>query len=444
MSDLRPLVLPDATGDPLPSGLRFLFYCHDTFGLGHLRRTLTLAGTFTATFPDSEALIVTGSPMAHEYPMPARVDYVKIPSVTKSSDGAYRARDLTMPFSRVRDLRAAILREVADGYQPDVFLVDHAPLGLEGEALPALVSLQTTRPRCLRVLGLRDIVDDRLRVRRMWTEQGIYQVLRNGYDRILVYGSQAMFDVATEYALPHGVAQRLRYCGYLDRVHGAVTGSAPADGRVAALQQHADRAGARLVVLTVGGGGDGFPLLRAYLTGLRRPTGPALISVLLTGPLMDARERQELRSLAAALPHGTVHLETFVPDPLPLLNAADLVVSMAGYNSVCELLALRQRTLLCPRTEPRLEQWVRASRLAERGLVEVLHPSQWTPDGVMSSVLRSLERPRPRERQLADAGITFTGQRLAARAIADALADPRDQPMTFERDRHVAAQRSFA
>ena len=55
-------------------GSRFLFYCHDTFGLGHFRRTLSLAKHFTAMLPGAEALIVTGSPLAHAFELPPRVD----------------------------------------------------------------------------------------------------------------------------------------------------------------------------------------------------------------------------------------------------------------------------------------------------------------------------------------------------------------------------------
>ncbi len=45
--------------------IRFLLYSHDTFGLGHIRRALSLAEYFTSALPDAQVLIVTGSPFAH-------------------------------------------------------------------------------------------------------------------------------------------------------------------------------------------------------------------------------------------------------------------------------------------------------------------------------------------------------------------------------------------
>jgi predicted glycosyltransferase len=404
---------------PLPAGIRFLLYCHDTFGLGHLRRTLSLAAYFTAILPEAEALIVTGSPMAHAFPLPPHVDYVKLPAVTKSTDGEYRARSLNMEVTAIRDLRATLLRETVQAYGPDVFLVDHAPLGLQKEALPALTLLQAMRPECLRVLGLRDIIDASSVIRSTWAQEEIYSALENTYDLILVYGAQKLYDVVAEYALPPTIAQRVHYCGYLDRL---MTGhpqrmATYADARTAGWTAHADR----LVVLTVGGGGDGFWLAYTYLLGLYQLASVPFTSVLLTGPLMDAGKVCELRALAATLPAGTVHIDAFLPDPLQLLSAADLVVSMAGYNTVCELLALGQRTLLVPRTTPRQEQFLRATLLAQHGLVHVLHPADLTPERLMESILHCLAQPRPRWEQLMAAGISFHGQVMAVCAIVDAL-----------------------
>lgn len=410
-------------------GLRFQLYCHDTFGLGHFRRTLSLAKYFTAMLPDAEALIVTGSPLAHAFELPPRVDYIKLPAVTKRSDGTYAAQSLTLELTAMRDLRAVLLRETAKAYQPDVFLVDHAPLGLKREVLPTLTFLRTSRPTCLCVLGLRDILDARHLVRHSWTQEGVYSILEQLYHLILVYGSQQFFDIVTEYALLPTVAQRVRFCGYLDRLTTAFSESVAThtDPRVTDLRRELAPYADRLVVLTAGGGGDGFPLMHAYLLGLGRLEKPAFTSVLVTGPLMEANELRMLRELAATLPEGTVRIEPFLPNPLLLFAAADLVVSMAGYNTVCELLALGQRTLLVPRFTPRKEQLVRATLLAERGLVHMLHPEHLTPEKLIDLVLHSLLQPRPRAEQLVEAGIVFHGQTIATQAMLEGLSTLHDQ-----------------
>jgi predicted glycosyltransferase len=218
MLTVRPrIALDPARGNKI----RFLLYAHDTFGLGHLRRTLSLATHFTAALPNAEVLIVTGSPLAHSFTLPPRTDTVKLPAVTKQGNGAYRARNLDLDLSAICDLRATLLLETARAYQPDVFIVDHAPQGLKGEVLPTLAMLRNTQPDCLRVLGLRDIVDASQSVRKTWAQEGIYRTLEHDYDLILVYGSQELYDIGAEYALPAAVEQRVRYCGYLDRLTDA-------------------------------------------------------------------------------------------------------------------------------------------------------------------------------------------------------------------------------
>jgi predicted glycosyltransferase len=73
--------------------------------------------------------------------------------------------------------------------------------------------------------------------------------------------------------------------------------------------------------------------------------------------------------------------------------AADLVVSMAGYNTVCELLSCAMRAVLVPRSQPVGEQLLRARLLAARGLFDVVEPDDLRPDRLMSVVLRRLEQP---------------------------------------------------
>ncbi|MFL5662147.1 MAG: ATP-binding cassette domain-containing protein [Ktedonobacteraceae bacterium] len=226
------------------------------------------------------------------------------------------------------------------------------------------------------MLGLRDILDASHLVRYSWTQEGVYGTLEQLYHLILVYGAQELFDIVKEYALSPTGAQRVHFCGYLDRLKTTFSQSVAThtDLRDTDLRRELAPYTDRLVVLTAGGGGDGFPLMQAYLLGLGRLEKPTFTSVLVTGPLMEANELRMLCELAATLPAGTVRIESFLPNPLLLFAAADLVVSMAGYNTVCELLALGQRTLLVPRFTPRKEQLVRATLLAERvvGMLSIL------------------------------------------------------------------------
>jgi predicted glycosyltransferase len=67
---------------------------------------------------------------------------------------------------------------------------------------------------------------------------------------------------------------------------------------------------------------------------------------------------------------------------------------MGGYNTTVELLAARKSALIVPRVEPRVEQLIRAERLSDLGLVEMIHPNDLTP-GLMRSKVEELLKREP-------------------------------------------------
>ena len=69
---------------------------------------------------------------------------------------------------------------------------------------------------------------------------------------------------------------------------------------------------------------------------------------------------------------------------------------MGGYNTFCEILSFGKPALLVPRTEPRQEQHLRATRAEQLGLVRVLADSGAHDPLVMARQLKALpEWPVP-------------------------------------------------
>ncbi len=270
-----------------------------------------------------------------------------------------------------------------------MLLVDNFPLGSRGELLSTLESLDRRRSRA--VLGLRDILDAPETVRADWTRQGIYEVLRRHYDRILVYGSRDVFDVERAYALPPDVARKVRYCGY-------VTANGDGCARVEEVRRELGFDGPFLLA-TGGGGGDGFPLLSTLLDAL--PLIPRMPALVLTGPLMSAAQRAELKRRLDGL--SQVRVLEFVPDLHRYMGAAGVVVAMCGYNTAVEIMSVRPRAVVVPRTwrygehlsrdaaAVEWEQMMRARALAERGLAQLLDPSSLTPAALADRIRAALE-----------------------------------------------------
>ncbi len=348
-----PLV-PDAFQPPADDSLRVLLYSHDSYGLGHLRRCSTLAAALVRHVPDASVLIATGSPCATHFALPAGVEVVKLPSVTKDGSGRYVPRTLPGSVDFTLHLRRSLLSELFAAYSPHLLLVDHQVTGLHGELLPVLEQARRSGTRT--VLGLRDIIDEPAAVARDWDRPDVRRALSELYDRVCVYGSPTVFDTRREYPVPPELSERITFLGYVVRdAPPRVVRPLPAERPQ--------------VLVTVGGGEDGGGRLQTYLDCLTLAPAP-WDSVLVLGPLLDPAAGRHLKRQARLLDGVTVH--GFHSDLPRLLAESQAVVSMAGYNSTTEILQSGVSAVLLPRTFPRGEQFLRASRLAELGLLQCL------------------------------------------------------------------------
>src|SRR5256885_13139609 len=102
----------------------------------------------------------------------------------------------------------------------------------------------------------------------------------------------------------------------------------------------------------------------------------------------------------------------FVPEPISLIERADRVIAMGGYNTCCEILSFDKHALLVPRVAPEAEQWIRAERLRDLGLVEVLHPDRLEPRALSEWLGRRPGPAPPPPRPLRPAGPSLRSSRL--------------------------------
>jgi predicted glycosyltransferase len=361
---------------------RLLIYSQDGLGLGHQRRTTLLADEFLRRLPGASALTVSDSPLGKFFPSSAGHDYCKLPSVRKAGPGDWRPVSLSSAFADVLEVRRAMLRSTVLAFRPDVVLVDHMPHGAMGELVPTLEALRDEGT--VVVLGLRDILDAPGVVRERWQLEGAYEAVERYYDRVLVYGSPDVFDVAAEYAWPDAARSKIEYCGYVC----APPPDMSEEVRSRCLESSGD---GHLVVAMAGGGADAYPLFDALLAAVPRIQASGRVHVVLvTGPFFPVRRRHELERRARDLP---VDVLATVPDPMSYVASADLVVAMAGYNTTAEILSVGTSALLVPRFGPSAEQQLRARLFAERGWVDWLPPHDLSAETLGEAVLASLRRP---------------------------------------------------
>lgn len=378
-----------------PQRLRVALYSHDAQGLGHVRRNLAIAGALAVSELAPDILLLNGTPYAREFDLPPRTDCLTLPALQKSLDGTYTGRFDPPLLLRVR---AEAIGGALAAFDADLLIVDKLPRGAFNELQPALNHRRRSGGRT--VLGLRDILDTPTATIWEWQQARANEAIAEHYDAVWVYGDPRVYDPVTQYGFPQAVASKVSYTGYLaPQVQRPLTSGPP------------------LVLCVVGGGQDGYGLARTFLES-DLPTG--VKALLVTGPHMPTVEREHLERIAAE--RGQRQVRRFIRGTLDLLLQAHAVVSMGGYNTVCEILASGVPAFIVPRTTPRQEQSLRAHRLQALGAVDTASLDTLTAPRLSEWIQQTLERA-PRHGAVIDTDGLSTVRHLAASLCGRSLAE---------------------
>ncbi len=357
-----------------------LMYSHDTYGLGHIRRTMAIANHLRGT--NTNILILTGSPIAGRFALPTQVDFVRIPGMIKKTNDEYRSLSIKIDDEQALNIRTNIILATAKTFTPDLFIVDKEPLGLKREVLPTLEWLKEEHPQARTILGLRDILDDPEVIISDWQERSIYSYLSSLYDEIWIYGNREIYDPVSLYRFPEEIKERVVFTGYIPRLkkHNRVRRKIRRRFRI--MDDDI------FVLVTTGGGGDGFDVLDRYVAMHDYfPTTLPFKSLIITGPFMPKKDREAIRNRGKEYGIKTLPFHSRLED---LMQAADLVISMGGYNTLCEILSQQTPALIIPRETPRQEQLIRARCLKGEALIDYIGWNDITPQRLREKIFSIL------------------------------------------------------
>lgn len=360
---------------------RYLFYSHDGYGLGHVRRNSLTARAVLDMDPTAVVSLVTGIDARPRWlEETPRMHVHRVRPMLKAADGSYRHEGSSFQ-SAVRD-RERIFATLVDEEHPDVIVVDRHPYGTAGELHAGLDAAR--RHGSALVLGLRDVLDDPSVVRDELRGLG-WAGVESLYDDVLVYGRRHFLDHEAEY----GLTLPLHYCGWVVE------------------RPQWNRGDSNLLVVAAGGGGDGAAVFELGMRLLSHR--PDLLGLFAPGPYADPEAVRRLGQLVS----GRARIVTHAYACGRWFSRAEAILCMAGYNSTLEALASGQRPILVPRRKPRREQAIRAERLADLDLADVVDE-----EADAAEVAWLLQQPRALpEGALEAAGIDLDGARAAARRL---------------------------
>jgi predicted glycosyltransferase len=266
---------------------------------------------------------------------------------------------------------------------PDVFVIELYPFGRRAfrfELLPLLQGIRNgSLNSCRVVCSVRDILVEKKH--QATYEDKVVDVLNRYFDALLVHADPNLVTLDETFSRIEDITIPIVYTGY-------VTPRTSQDAGIRLRQQLGISNDDLLMVASAGGGKVGIVLLQPVIEALKRINTRTPVHLhIFTGPYMPGEEFKQL----ADHNNKNVHVSRFTPEFLAYLAAADLSVSMGGYNTSMNILATRVAALIWPYPGDR-EQGLRAERLARIGAVSVIREKDLQPARLADLMKRVLEQ----------------------------------------------------
>ncbi len=364
--------------------MKIMVYFNDQSGdIGQIHRLLSICEYLLKSMTDASVLVISGSTLLPSFQISPALDYIKLPSLNAlDADQLNGVRLSAEPDAMVK-FRSDIILAAARNFKPDILLVDEKPYGLGDELKRTIAYLRCNSAETKFVLLLQDILDHPSVVILAWEVQGYYAAIGNEYDQILVMGMQEVFNVSHQYHFSAAIKQKVHFCGYVR--YPAEYQQIQSVREELAMQAHQ-----RLVVVAPDSGTDGYGVIATYLQGLAMvPDDTMHQTLVVLGADMPEAKQNTLIEVASLIDRVTIITAT--DDLMRYLVAADVVVSMGGYDRICEIFSAGTPAVVIPNVKLTQEQIIRLAGLKKLGLLKAIHPDRLTPEYLMELVLKQLQ-----------------------------------------------------
>jgi predicted glycosyltransferase len=331
-----------------------LLYCQNSMGLGHLKRSWTLAEALSHDF---EVVVLTGGEPPDGLCPPRGVELVQLTPLSQDTSGRLYRPDGSMSVDEAKGRRRTAIMRALRAARPDVVLVELFPFGRRKFADELMPLLEEARrpPRALVLASVRDILADRGADQPAHDDRA-RRIADEYFDGVLVHADPqfARFDESFRPTQPLRVP--IHYTGFVVARSDIV--------RLPLRSPH--------VLVSAGGGRYGGPLFTAALDAHMRLDGHRQVTTtIIAGPLYPSERLEDLYRAAAGV--RGLSIERTVPDVALEMARATVSVSQCGYNTALDIINSGVAALVVPFSDDgESEQTNRARRLQRLGALRVL------------------------------------------------------------------------
>lgn len=345
--------------------MKIAYYCQQVLGVGHFHRSLQICRAFSRHH--QVTMITGGAPLQVSE---EKLDYFQLPGLIMDHNfHNLTPCDAQLSLDQTKALRAKALMNFFASYRPQIFLVELYPFGRKAfrfELDPLLTAIKDgSLHRCLVLCSLRDILVERHDRKKF--EARVIATLNHSFDGLLIHGDKSLIPLETTFDRVDDIAVPLAYTGY-------VTPQPAAGARDKIRRELGLGKKRRLIIASIGGGNVGLELLHVTIKACALLADESLTLMVFAGPYASSRQLLRLREKADA----RTSVERFSPRFSDMLAAADLSISMAGYNTTMNVLAAGTPALLYPFSQNQ-EQRLRLKALEGKVPLSALEEADLTP-----------------------------------------------------------------
>jgi predicted glycosyltransferase len=362
--------------------MKIIFYCQYVWGMGHLFRSIEVARALS----DHEVILVVGGREV-DIELPEHVTLVRLP-------GLYMDEQFTTlipedPDKAIDDIqrkRQEILFSLCQTHKPDLFIIELYPFGrtiFGFELQPLLDSIQQGRFGKIKVVcSLRDILVEKRDPKAY--EARVLNYLNAHFDLLLIHSDPAIMPLDETFSRVNDIPIPIFYTGFVTRKVKPAAGKKLRRELAIAAQE-------KLIVASAGGGRSGYTLLSNVIEAVHPLANSQQIRLeMFTGPFRDDGEFKKLSANSTK----RIRIRRFTKRFLDYLSAADVSVSLAGYNTCMNLLVTRVPALVYPYLRQR-EQRLRVEKIKKFLPVKILQDIDLNPISLGDHIRQMLGASRP-------------------------------------------------
>ena len=359
-----------------------IFYCQYIRGIGHLVRTVELIRYLLNTF---EVCLITGGESISGFQFPESIKIVYLPAIKgdeQNNELKLKTVDPTLNIEDCKQIRTQIILDTVNNFKPDLLVIEHFPFGsmFSFELIPLLEFIRAKHQATKIICSLRDVV---------LIKQGdindliICNTLNQYFDLLLIHGDPNFIKLDESFSRFDDIKCPVKYTGYVTRQINKH------DQQLNSIKNR----GYTQILVSIGGGRVGYNLLESLIY-----SSPALSLkiehkiLIFTGPFMPEEQFIQLQHLSSRLSH--IEIYRYTPNLIHYMYESDISISMAGYNTIADILVTRIPSLLFifDFQYQDDEQKIRAEKLEQFGIVDIIRSDELQSDLIANKIYNHLQK----------------------------------------------------